>query len=386
MSTRRRPLTLPTSLLVLAGLACSLRGAPSASPVPSTQAPPEAATPTAIVVNTPAAEPLVVTHLGAEFQVYALDGTLLETRSAEGLSWARPNTAQVVGQAIYFVAEGAGEDGAVVRRVASTGTSDLEFTRSDDPSEIVTFAVSEDESRIAWGQASWASGPPFSQLWMAAIDGGTPVLIAQTETLDDIAEFFVLEPVRWLDDGDLVYAWQVTGIGGYILFFGWSSLYSYNVASGAISPVAALAPEVTAPCWTGLTGDGAFAAGACGAAGEVIERNTQTGVDTVFPVLADQGQAGAASYAPLGTRMAYAIARGDPENEAGQLVLVAARGDGPSLIASHAPGAFDEIEWIDEDRMAVGYWNGEATFVDVVAVDGSRSAVGQGRLIGLMRR
>jgi len=78
--------------------------------------------------------------------------------------------------------------------------------------------------------------------------------------------------------------------------------------------------------------------------------------------------------------------RGDPEDEAGQLVLVAARGEGPSLIASHAPGAFDDIQWIDEERMAVGYWDAEATFVDVVAVDGSRSAVGQGRLIGLMRR
>jgi hypothetical protein len=80
------------------------------------------------------------------------------------------------------------------------------------------------------------------------------------------------------------------------------------------------------------------------------------------------------------------VARGDPEDEAGQLMLVAARGEGPSLVASQAPGAFDEIQWIDEERMAVGYWDGEETFVDVVAVDGSRSAVGQGRLIGLMRR
>ena len=93
MSTRRGPLTLLTSSLALAGLACSLGGASSASPGPSTQARPEAATPTAIVVSTPAAEPLVVTHFGAGFRVYALDGTLLETRSAEGLSWARPNTA-----------------------------------------------------------------------------------------------------------------------------------------------------------------------------------------------------------------------------------------------------------------------------------------------------
>jgi hypothetical protein len=58
--------------------------------------------------------------------------------------------------------------------------------------------------------------------------------------------------------------------------------------------------------------------------------------------------------------MAYAIARGDPEDEVGQLILVAARGEGPSLIASHAPGAFDEIQWIDEERMAVGYWDGQA--------------------------
>jgi len=386
MSTGRGPLTLRVSSIVLAGLACSLRGAPSASTVPSTQIPPEAAAPTAVAVSTPVAEPLVVTHLGSEFQVYELDGTLLETRSAEGLSWARPNTAQVVGQSIYYVAEGAGEGGAVVRRVTSTDTSDLEFTRSGDPSEIVTFAVSDDGSQIAWGRSSWANGPPFSQLWIAGIDGGTPVLIAQTETLDDIAEFFVLEPVRWLDDGDLVYAWQVTGIGGYILFFGWSSLFSYDVASGATRPVAALAPDVTAPCWTGLTGDGAFAAGACGAAREVIERNTQTGVDTVFPVLADQGQAGAAAYAPSGNRLGYAIARGDPDNEAGQLVLVAGRGQGPSVIASHAPGAFDEIQWIDEERMAIGYWQGEGSFVDIVGVDGARTAVGQGRLIGLMRR
>jgi len=55
------------------------------------------------------------------------------------------------------------------------------------------------------------------------------------------------------------------------------------------------------------------------------------------------------------------------------------------LVARVSRGAV-EIQWIDEERMAVGYWDGEVTFVDVVAVDGSRSAVGQGRLIGLMRR
>ena len=48
--------------------------------------------------------------------------------------------------------------------------------------------------------------------------------------------------------------------------------------------------------------------------------------------------------------------------------------------------AVDEIKWIDEERMAIGYWQGEGSFVDIVGVDGARTAVGQGRLIGLMRR
>jgi hypothetical protein len=309
----------------------------------------------------------------------------VETRSAEGLSWARPNTAQVVGQDIYFVAEGAGQGSAVVRRVTSSEMSNLEFTRSKDPSETVAFTIAADQSRIAWAHTSWSGGPPFSQLWIAGIDGSAALLVTQTDTADDIAEFFVLEPVRWLEDGDLVFAWQVSGIGGYILFFGWSSLYRYDVATGAITPLVGMAPDVTAPCWSDLTDDGVEAVGACGESGAVVERNTATGVETVLPVLPDQGQAGAAAYAPQNGRVGYAIARGDPDDEAGQLVLVPSRGEGPTVIASQAPGAFETLRWIDQERMVAGYWQGDATFVDAVAVDGSRRAVGPGRLVGLMR-
>lgn len=385
MSLQRSRSISMISILGLAALACRLGGTPIATSLPSIAPPLEAATPTAAPVDTPAAEPLVVTHTDSEFRIYALDGTHVETRSAEGLSWARPNTAQVVGQDIYFVAEGAGQGSAVVRRVTSSEMIDLEFTRSKDPSETVSFTIAADQSRIAWAHTSWAGGPPFSQLWIAGIDGSAPLLVTQTDTADDIAEFFVLEPVRWLEDGDLVFAWQVSGIGGYILFFGWSSLFRYDVATGAITPLVGMAPDVTAPCWSDLTDDGVEAVGACGESRAVVERNTATGVETALPVLPDQGQAGAAAYAPQNGRLAYAIARGDPDDEAGQLVLVPSRGEGPTVIASQAPGAFETLRWIDQERMVAGYWQGDATFVDAVAVDGSRRTVGPGRLVGLMR-
>jgi hypothetical protein len=180
----------------------------------------------------------------------------------------------------------------------------------------------------------------------------------------------------------------VTGIGGYILFFGWSSLYRYDAAAGT-TPLAGLAPNVTAPCWSDVSPDGSFALGACGEARAVVERDVNSGAITVFPPLPDQGQAGAAAYSPQPGRLAYGIARSNPDDEFGQLVLVDGSGVPPTAVASQDLGAFSWIEWIDADRMAVSYWQDAgfaASFVDLIGLDGSRTPIGEGQLIGLMRR
>ncbi len=384
MKSARASLFVSWFVLMAAALACgpTLTGQPSET-VPAAETP-QLTIPASPSPTQPAPEPVVVTHLKPNFNLYDTAGQLLETRTAEGLDFARPNTAQVVGDAIYYVAQGDGGQGQVVRRVTNTETTDLDFTRTESFSGL-TFAVSQDGARIAWSNTKWDAEAPISQLWMAGIDGQAPTLVAQTDSGDEIAEWFVLEPVAWLADGDLVYAWQVTGIGGYILFGGWSSLYRYSPGTAAVTPLAPVAAEVSAPCWNDLTSDGAYSVGACGALGQVVERTTASGLETLFPLLPDQGQAGAGAYAPSDNRMAYAIARGEPDNEAGQLVLVSARGEAPVVIASQASGAFEAILWLDEDRMAVGYWQGDATFVDLVTTDGTRTAIGPGRLVGLMR-
>jgi len=198
-------------------------GAPTAE-IPGGEAPPPAA-------DVPPPEPLVVTHQGDVFQVYALDGGLRETRPAAGLDYARPNTAQVVGESIYYVDSSGSSLGGVVRRVTSAGVETLDFTAAEDQA-TQTFAVSEDESRIAWTHSSFGVGV-FSQLWIANIDGSDSQVAVQSDPASGLAEYFALETVRWMDGGDLIYAWQVTGIGGYILFFGWSSFYRYSPADGA---------------------------------------------------------------------------------------------------------------------------------------------------------
>lgn len=347
---------------------------PPATELPSTELP---------ATNPPAAEPLVVTHQGDSLHVYALDGTLRETLPASGLEFPRPNTAQVVGDSVYYVDGGGSGMGGVVRRVTASGVETLDFTAAANQATL-TFAVSNDDHRIAWTHSSYGTTGVSSQLWIADIDGSNTQMVVQSDPANGLAAYFALEAMRWMGNGDLIYAWQVTGIGGYILFFGWSSLYRYSPADGVSTPLVPANNEGGGPCWYGLSPDGAYAVGGCGQDG-MRERELATGADTVFPRLPDQGQQGAAAYSPSGARLAYAVARGNYDNEGGQVLVRLNRGEMPAAIASQSPGYFDRIQWADEDRMVVGYFLNEGGSVDLLNVDGTRSRIGDGTLIGLMR-
>jgi hypothetical protein len=382
------PMVLALSALVASSLACNLPSTGQALPLP---APIE---PTATFVSEeqapaepapPPEEVLIVAHQEPHFQIYTLEGEVEATWPADGTDWARPNTVQVVGEAIYHVYQSGPEQGSVVRRVTAEGVEDLEFTRSQDIGSLC-FAVTDDGSRIAWAGTTWTADGPKSQLWMADITGANQVLVAETRADDEISEWFVLEPVEWLEDGDLVYAWQVTGIGGYILFFGWSSLYRYAPSTGSTTPIVPATGEVGAPCWSDMTSDGAFAIGACAPSAGVEELEAATGLATQLPMFPEQGQAGAGAFSPSGSVLAYAIARGDATNEAGQVVFRSERGSQPTSVASVATGYFQRLIWIDDQRMAVGVWAEDAASVEVLGTDGSRRPVGGGRLVGLMRR
>lgn len=371
------------SAMLAALLACNL-GAPSQPTAPpETPASPEV--PTEASTEAPLPDPLVVTYQDPTFSLYQLDGTLVETRPADGMNYPRPNTAQVGGQDVFYVYTSPSDFSSVVRRVSSSGSEDLAFTASDVMGSL-SFAVSPDGSRIAWAQTISGPNVPFSRLWVANIDGSGQTLVADSETETEFADYFVLEPVTWLANGDLVYAWQITGIGGYILFFGWSSLYQYSPDTAAITPLAPLLSDSQGPCWSGITSDGAYAVSSCGGPGQMLERATATGVETLFPLLADQGQAGAGAYSPSGDQLAYGIARSDYNNEAGQVILVASRGGAPVSIASHAPGYFHRIFWVAEDRMVVGVSGMDANqmSVDLLRTDGTRTPIGEGTVIGLM--
>jgi hypothetical protein len=308
---------------------------------------------------------------------------LQETRPATGLSYARPNTAQVAGESIYYVDSSGSSLGGVVRRVTSEGVEALDFTAGEDMASV-TFAVSDDESRIAWTHSTYGAEGVASQLWVANIDGSDVRQVVGSDPNDEIAEYYALESVRWMPDGDLVYAWQVTGIGGYILFFGWSSFYRYDPAADTTTPLVALEGEGAGPCWYALSPDGSRAAGGCGTEG-MKERELSSGTETAFPVLADQAQQGGAAYSPSGARFAYAIARGNPDDELGQVLVRQSQDEEAIVLSTQAPGYFERILWADENRLIVGAAQNEGGSVDLLSIDGTRSTIGEGRLIGILQ-
>ncbi|HET7011023.1 MAG TPA: hypothetical protein VFI11_09630 [Anaerolineales bacterium] len=380
----------PVFALLAAALACSLPGTPTAPP-PEPTLPPEPTAevlPTAEMAPTDSGEPtaaptgdvIAVVVSDDLISLYRLDGGSVGRWEAPGITWPRQGWVQVVGGSVYYVKPSTG----AVAAVSWTGTTDFSFTAMPN---LSAFAVSPDEQFMAWSTTSYTD-VPVSQLWMSRLDGSDMRMILESDASDEIADWFVLEPVTFGHDGSLVYAWQITGIGGYILFGGYSSLYRYDPATGTSTPMAALVGDSTGPCWGGIREDLAFVAGHCvGADGTMAmrERNVLAGTENVFPEFPDQGQAGAAVYSPSGNRLAYAIARSNQDDEAGQIIVRMSPEAAPASIASITDGYFRILFWLDESQLLVGGMEAGQDQVYLVQLDGTRFSVAPGVLAGWMR-
>jgi hypothetical protein len=109
-----------------------------------------------------------------------------------------------------------------------------------------------------------------------------------------------------------------------------------------------------------------------------------TGSEVAAPVVAEQEIAGAAAFSPDGQRLAYAVARNNPEAEAGQVLLVdLASGSQPISLASTPDGFFHRLDWLDDNRLVVGARLGGVERVVLLTLGSGELPLAEGLLVGL---
>ncbi len=235
-------------------------------------------------------------------------------------------------------------------RVNAQGAQKLDFIDAQDP---VYIAISSDKQKIAWSTSSWGEGSLKTEIFYANSDGSNQQLIdgiTADEQVDLNLNFF---PVRWTDDGRLIYATGMTGIGGYMLYWGYNGLYIFNPLNNSIRTLVD-DQERLGICLSSISDDLTKIAIVCGAERNVRVRTIESGIETSYPILEDQVIAGAARFSPSGEWLAYVIQRADPEQELGKIVVVPVDGSQPPRILTTVnEGSFNVEGWVSEDYLLV---------------------------------
>lgn len=184
----------------------------------------------------------------------------------------------------------------------------------------------------------------------------------------------------WSADGkSLYFSKEPVGIGGYILFSGASNLYKIDLATKEVTEIipqaASSQPQI---CLDAISGDYRLIADHC-SQGVITIRDLESGTAvTVTPPADFSGYQvmGSARFSPAGDRVAFALAKNNPDDEQGWVALCASRGGAAIIILTSDPGMYyNVLGWLDDQTLlvqsySVGNPNG-SNQVLAVSTDGS---------------
>ncbi len=248
-------------------------------------------------------------------------------------------------------------DGFRVYQVDQNGSHSLDFITVTDP---ISLSVSPDGTRIAWGTSTWIDNAPQAEIFVANMDGSNIQLVDKILASEQIDAWLVFHPIRWTKDGRLVYATGMTGIGGYLIFWGYNGIRVYDPQTDSIE-ILVNDNEMLGLCVSSISEDLSKVAIVCHdpeRAVHVRDLNTQNEIR--YEVLPDQNSAGSAQFSASGEWLAYVIQRQNPDDEYGYIVVVPTDGSIPPKVIAENPGGTFHVEgWIDEESFLVTRYDAE---------------------------
>ncbi len=262
--------------------------------------------------------------------------------------------------------------------IDTNGTHDLSFIKNANYGLALWRGGPGAQPRLAWGTNLGGADQP-STLQASALDG------SQLETLltEDaganppqqlVAEF-------WSADGQSLYfSKEPVGIGGYIPFAGASSLYQINLSTRQVKEII---PFTTSSgpmiCLDAVSDDYRFEADHCTLKAITVRDLASGKTSTIQPPaeVTDFGQMGSARFSPDGSRLAFALARGDPSDEQGWVAVSDGTSGGSKLIlTSQAGTSYSVIGWLDDQTLllqsiAIACSSTCTNMIWTVGIDGS---------------
>lgn len=251
------------------------------------------------------------------------------------------------------------------------------------PNGLAAYDAGEEADYLAWSTFDWGAQPAETSLFVSSLGDMNTVTAAEQQT----PEGWNFVPVRWTADGQrLYYAEEPSGLGGYIPFDGYSSLYVYDMTTGEPSVVV---PNSRAGmiCIDDLSPDEQHIAHHCDI-DRMAVTNLETGESTEITApdeAADAGFAGGAVFSPDGSRLAFGLALGNPDDERGYLVVTDDLSGSSRLLATTEESAvYRVLAWLDDDTLLVEQSGFDNTLWTISASGGEPQYLTKGRMLALL--
>jgi len=253
--------------------------------------------------------------------------------------------------------------------IGPAGVKELTFVNHSSDGFASFTGASAPQGEVAWDHwaANAVSGTLDSDIFLANTDG------SGLHSVLKLTSDHVLHAVRFSPDGQsLYYSQEPLGLGGYIPFSGVSDLFVLDLASGASSQ---LVPDAAAGviCLDDFAPDASLVALHCNAKTiDVLDTTTGSiGQISAPDKVTDWQLHGDARLSPDQTRVAYALVRGDTNNEQGWVAVSDSLSGTSHLVATAPAGEYYSVKgWLNASTLVLQSW-GTQPGVWVVQADGS---------------
>jgi hypothetical protein len=362
-----------STLAALAMAACSLGSAGVATDTPAPPASstpaPTAVPPTAVPTATSEPPTATVTATPVPTIILAVAGPDnkigLVTFNGQSLPLA-----QAPGN-LYALATLSSDPGAPSKAysIGPQGAQELTFVNPSSDGFASFTGASAPQGEVAWDHwvTKATTGTVDSEIFVANSDG------SKLRSVLKLSSDHVLHVVRFSTDGQqLFYSQEPLGLGGYILFDGVSSLSALDLASGATTQ---LVPDAAAGaiCLDDFTPDVGLVALHCSKTTIDVLDTTTGNIGRIVPPsgVTDWQLHGDARISPDQSRVAYALARGNPDNEQGWVAVSDSITGTSQLVATAPAGDYFLVKgWLNTTTLVLQSV-GAKPGVWVVQADGS---------------